>query len=58
MQTEDPLYTRDELIRRHRISSRTLSRWIKERRVPPPDIAPTRQGQQWRHSTLRAAGLV
>lgn len=48
MPPEDPIYTRDEILRRHGISGSTLARWIRQRKHPPPDIAPTRERQQWR----------
>lgn len=55
--SQDDLLTRDELARALRKSSATLSRWLREKRLPPPDLAPTRQAQQWRRSTLHAAGI-
>jgi predicted site-specific integrase-resolvase len=54
---DDTLLKRHELVARLRISSDTLRRWLVEKRIPPPDIATTRKNQQWRVSSLRAAGL-
>jgi hypothetical protein len=54
---EDPLYTRAELAQLLRICSDTLTRWLREKRIPPPDLAPTRKAQQWRRSTLHRHGL-
>lgn len=56
--TDDPTYTRAELQRKLKVCGDTLTRWRREKRLPPPDIAPTRKTQQWRASTLRAAGLI
>jgi transcriptional regulator with XRE-family HTH domain len=55
--TDDRLFTRAELARLLGICSDTLTRWLREKRLPPPDIAPTRKAQQWRRSSLHRAGL-
>jgi predicted site-specific integrase-resolvase len=54
---DDVLLKRAELVQRLRINTGTLGRWMREKRIPPPDIATTRKNQQWKVSTLRAAGL-
>jgi predicted site-specific integrase-resolvase len=54
---DDTLLKRPELVARLRISSDTLRRWLQANRIPPPDINTTRKNQQWRVSSLRAAGL-
>jgi transcriptional regulator with XRE-family HTH domain len=53
----DDLIPRDQLARICGVSSSTLSRWMLERRLPPPDVAITRKAQQWRRSSLHAAGI-
>lgn len=53
----DRLFTRGELQRMIGRSSETFRRWIKAGKIPPPDVAPTRETQQWRRSTLHAAGI-
>lgn len=50
-------YTRHELQAILGRSSETVRRWIKTGVLPPPDVAPTRETQQWKRSTLHAAGL-
>lgn len=57
MNTEQ-LYTRRDLMAKHRVCSDTITRWIRERRLPPPDLQPSRKTQQWRHSTLLRVGMV
>ncbi len=54
---KDEFLPRAELAKRLGICSDTLTRWIREKRVPPPDLAPTRKTQQWRRSSLQTAGL-
>lgn len=51
------LLKRPELVERLRINTATLGRWVREKRIPPPDINTTRKNQQWKVSSLRAAGL-
>ena len=54
---DDVLLLRCEVVERLRITSATFTRWRAEKKVPPPDLAPPRKGQQWRLSTLHSAGL-
>jgi len=54
---DDYYLTRAELARVFGIKSPTLGRWLREKRIPPPDKAVTQKTQQWRVSSLRAAGL-
>jgi hypothetical protein len=53
----DHLLTRAEIVALLRVSSDTFRRWQKAEKVPPADVAPTRKTQQWKVSTLHAAGL-
>lgn len=55
--TTDPLLTRAEIVARLRISSETMRRWVRDKRIPPPDVDITQKSQQWKLSTLHAAGL-
>jgi hypothetical protein len=54
---DDQLLTRAEIVAILRVSSETFRRWQLAKKVPPADVAPTRKTQQWRRSTLHAAGL-
>lgn len=39
------------------VTSETIRRWLKEKRLPEPDVAITRRKMGWRRSTLIAAGI-
>lgn len=55
---EDKVLYRDELCKAlNNISSETLRRWLKEGRIPQPDVAISRRTVGWRYSTLLAAGV-
>lgn len=54
----DRLLLRDELAGVCHVSSATLSRWMREGKLPPPDVAITRKAQQWRLSSLHRAGIM
>jgi hypothetical protein len=54
---DDRLLTRAELLIILRTNSDTFSRWVREKRVPQPDVKTTQKNQQWKVSSLRAAGL-
>lgn len=53
----DPIIWRRELQALMEVSSETIRRWVRDKKLPPPDIhiSPKRQG--WRLSTLRALGI-
>ena len=55
--TLDPMFTRAEIVARLRISSETMRRWERDKRMPPPDVAMTQKTRLWKLSTLHAAGL-
>lgn len=55
--SDDRLYTRADLLRLLPVTSDTITRWLREGRLPRPDIAPTVKSQQWRRSTLAAHGI-
>lgn len=39
------------------VSSETVRRYIKEKKLPDPDVDMSRKTRGWRVSTLRAAGI-
>jgi hypothetical protein len=39
------------------LSSETVRVWIRDKRIPEPDVTVTLQTRGWKASTLRAAGL-
>lgn len=53
----DRVIWRPELQELMGVTSETIRRWMKEKRLPPPDVAMTRRKVGWRLSTLRAAGV-
>lgn len=57
MQADDPVIWRAQLQAKLGKSSETIRRWIKENRLPPPDVDLTRQSKGWKTSTLRAKGI-
>jgi len=48
---------RSELCRLTGVGSETIRRWIKAKKIPPPDVAISRKTTGWRLSTLHAAGI-
>lgn len=54
---DDPVIWRQDLQERMNKSSETVRRWIKEERLPKPDVAMSLKTVGWRLSTLRAAGI-
>ena len=53
----DRIVWRDQLQGAMRISGETVRRWIRDCKLPKPDIYPTRQCMGWKLSTLRRAGF-
>jgi hypothetical protein len=39
------------------VGSEAVRRWIKAKKIPPPDVAISQKTMGWRLSTLRAAGI-
>lgn len=55
--TDDPIIWRSDLHVRLQRSSETVRRWIKDNKLPPPDVSLSLRTRGWRLSTLRAAGI-
>lgn len=55
--TNDPIIWRGELHERLQVTSNTVRRWIKDKKLPAPDVALSLKTRGWRLSTLRAAGI-
>jgi predicted DNA-binding transcriptional regulator AlpA len=49
---------RKSLMQRLGRSSETIRRWLKEGRLPQPDVAISRRTMGWRIETLRAARIL
>lgn len=58
MQTnEDRVIWRAELRQHTHVCSETIRRWLRDGKLPKPDVQLSRRTMGWRLSTLRAAGL-
>lgn len=55
--TNDPIIWRGELHERLQVTSNTVRRWIKDKKLPAPDVELSLRTRGWRLSTLRAAGI-
>lgn len=53
----DPIIWRRELQAIMEVSSETIRKWVRNKKLPPPDINISRKRQGWRLSTLRALGI-
>lgn len=53
----DPIIWRGELHERLQVTSNTVRRWIKDKKLPAPDVELSLRTRGWRLSTLRAAGI-
>lgn len=53
----DRIIYRRELCTLTGVGSEAIRRWIKAKKLPPPDIAISQKTMGWRLSTLRAAGI-
>ena len=57
-QSDDRTIYRKELMAALNVtSSETLRRWVRDKRLPAPDVNLSQRTQGWRVSTLRAAGI-
>lgn len=54
----DRVVYREELARIAEVQSDTIGKWIREHRIPRPEVAVSRKRQGWHASTLRALGYV
>lgn len=55
--TEDRILFRPDLLKALDVTTDTLRRWMKDGKVPAPDIDMSRLKRGWRLSTLQAAGI-
>ena len=53
----DDLILRPVLMRRLGVCSDTIRRWLRDKKLPPPDVAITVRKTGWKLSTLRAHGV-
>jgi len=57
-ETKDRVILRSELQSLFNVSSETVRRWMKEKKLPKPDVALTRKTIGWKLSTLNRAGIM
>ena len=53
----DRVIWRPDLQKMMGVTSETVRRWMRDNRLPTPDVAMSRKTLGWRVSTLRAAGI-
>lgn len=56
IKADDPVIYRRDLYKRLRISSETLRRWMRDDKLPKPDVKLSQRSVGWKVSTLEAAG--
>jgi len=54
---QDRVIWRPDLQKMMGVTSETIRRWMKDKRLPTPDVAMSRKTLGWRISTLRAHGV-
>jgi len=54
---QDRVIWRPDLQKMMGVTSETVRRWMKDKRLPTPDVAMSRKTLGWRISTLRNAGI-
>lgn len=55
--TPDRVIWRRELQAAAHVSSETIRRWMRDAKLPAPDVDLSHRTKGWRVSTLRAAGI-
>lgn len=53
----DQVIFRPDLMKRLGVCSETIRRYIKDKKLPPPDVALSAKKMGWRPSTLREHGI-
>lgn len=54
---EDPVIWRADLMATLNVCSETIRRWLRDGKLPAPDVDLSLKTRGWRLSTLRAAGI-
>lgn len=54
---DDRIIYRQDLYKMLGVTSETLRRYLRDKKIPPADIAITQRTVGWRLSTLQAAGI-
>lgn len=53
----DQVIFRPDLMKRLGVCSETIRRYLKDKKLPPPDVAMSAKKTGWRLSTLREHGI-
>lgn len=57
-EVDDPILKRHDLMARLGITStETIRRYLRDKKLPKPDVALSKRNVGWKVSTLRAAGV-
>lgn len=56
-EVDDPVIWRNDLMKRMSVTSETMRRWLKDGKLPKPDVDLSNRTRGWKTSTLRAAGI-
>ncbi len=55
--TEDRVIYRIDLCKKLGVGSEALRRWLRDGKIPKPDVDLSQKTRGWKISTLRAAGI-
>ncbi|GAB2940628.1 hypothetical protein GCM10027182_05390 [Aquaspirillum soli] len=55
--SDDEIIWRTDFTKKMGVTTNTVRRWIRDGKVPPPDIDLSLKIQGWRTSTLHKAGI-
>ena len=56
-EAQDTVIWRKDLCQKIGVCSETMRRWVKDGKIPKPDVALSQKTMGWRMSTLHAAGI-
>lgn len=57
MTYQDRVIYRPELMTQLNVGTETIRRWMKEEKLPKPDVNISQKTKGWKLSTLQAAGI-
>lgn len=56
--TQDRVIWRRELQEKMHVSGETMRRWLRDKKLPEPDVDISSRTKGWKLSTLHAAGIL
>lgn len=54
---QDVIVWRQDFARRMNVTSEAVRRWVRDNKLPPPDVKLSMRTMGWKMSTLAAAGI-